>query len=119
MAVADNQRKSLSSNDDGVFGRHTLTLAANEFIRRFLQHVLPSGVHKVRYYGLWAPSHRRFLHQVQMLLAENQPQPTSQEPSIPPAKSSSSSLEGTLCPHCAKAKLVCIGRLARGARSPP
>ena len=27
-----------------------------EFLRRFLQHVLPRGFHKVRYYGLWHPS---------------------------------------------------------------
>ena len=29
----------------------TKTLPAAEFIRRFLQHVLPRGTHKVRYYG--------------------------------------------------------------------
>ena len=29
-----------------------------EFLRRFLQHVLPQGFHKVRYYGLWNPSKR-------------------------------------------------------------
>jgi hypothetical protein len=29
-----------------------------EFLRRFLQHVLPQGFHKVRYYGLWHPSKR-------------------------------------------------------------
>jgi hypothetical protein len=28
------------------------------FLRRFLQHVLPRGFHKVRYYGLWHPSKR-------------------------------------------------------------
>lgn len=97
----------------------TLTLAASEFIRRFLQHVLPTGVHKVRYYGLWAPSNRRLLRQVQMLLAMDEPGPTSREPDTPPLKPSSSSLEGTPCSHCAKGKLVYIGRLARGARSPP
>ena len=34
------------------------TLSAEEFIRRFLQHVLPCGFVKVRYYGLFSPSHR-------------------------------------------------------------
>jgi len=29
----------------------TMTLSAMEFIRRFLQHTLPSGLMKVRYYG--------------------------------------------------------------------
>jgi hypothetical protein len=30
----------------------TMTLDATEFIRRFLLHVLPSGFHRIRYYGL-------------------------------------------------------------------
>jgi len=35
----------------------TLTLTADEFIRRFLQHVLPHGFTKIRHYGLLAPRH--------------------------------------------------------------
>jgi hypothetical protein len=35
-----------------------LTLAADEFLRRFLQHVLPPGFVKVRHYGLLANRHR-------------------------------------------------------------
>jgi hypothetical protein len=37
------------------------TLSAEEFIRRFLQHVLPKGFVKVRYYGIFAPGRRRSL----------------------------------------------------------
>ena len=36
----------------------TERLPGVEFLRRFLQHVLPRGFHKVRYYGLWHPSKR-------------------------------------------------------------
>jgi hypothetical protein len=35
-----------------------MTLATDEFIRRFLMHVLPSGFHRIRYYGLLASSKR-------------------------------------------------------------
>ena len=36
-------------------GRYrTMTLAAHEFIRRFLIHVLPTGFHRIRHYGLLA-----------------------------------------------------------------
>ena len=35
-----------------------LTLAPDEFIRRFLIHVLPDGFHRIRHYGLFANSHR-------------------------------------------------------------
>jgi predicted RNA-binding Zn-ribbon protein involved in translation (DUF1610 family) len=36
----------------------TCTLSAKEFIRRFLQHVLPKGFVKVRYYGFFSPGQR-------------------------------------------------------------
>jgi Putative transposase/Transposase zinc-binding domain len=37
----------------------TMTLAADEFIRRFLLHVLPAGFHRIRYYGFLGARHRR------------------------------------------------------------
>jgi len=39
----------------------TLTLATDEFIRRFLIHVLPRGFHRIRHYGLFA-NHIRVKH---------------------------------------------------------
>lgn len=40
--------------------RHkTMTLAADEFMRRFLLHVLPGGFHRIRHYGLLANAERR------------------------------------------------------------
>jgi hypothetical protein len=36
----------------------TMTLEANEFIRRFLIHVLPDGFHRIRYYGFLGNRHR-------------------------------------------------------------
>jgi hypothetical protein len=40
--------------------RHkTLTLSAQEFLRRFVQHVLPKGLVKIRHYGLLANRHRK------------------------------------------------------------
>jgi hypothetical protein len=39
--------------------RGTMTLAAVEFVRRFLMHVLPAGFVRVRHYGLLANRHRQ------------------------------------------------------------
>ena len=42
-------------------GRHkskVMRLAAGEFMRRFLLHVLPDGFHRIRHYGLFANGHR-------------------------------------------------------------
>jgi hypothetical protein len=38
-----------------------MTLAIDEFIRRFLTHVLPGGFHRIRHYGLFALGHARVL----------------------------------------------------------
>ena len=35
-----------------------MTLAADEFIRRFMLHILPKGFHRIRYYGLFANTGR-------------------------------------------------------------
>jgi len=45
------------------------TLPVEAFIGRFLQHVLPKGFVKVRYYGLFSPANRQQLAQVRKLLA--------------------------------------------------
>ena len=43
---------------DGSARYKTMTLAPDEFIRRFLLHVLPKGFHRIRHYGLLAKANR-------------------------------------------------------------
>lgn len=49
-----------------------------EFLHRFLQHVLPRGFHKVRYYGLWHPTKRNQSHRAWVLLVLETPADTPQ-----------------------------------------
>ena len=42
----------------GPYRQKVMTLSADEFIRRFLLHVLPSGFHRIRHYGLFANAQR-------------------------------------------------------------
>jgi hypothetical protein len=44
---------------DGAERQQVMTLAVDEFIRRFLLHVLPRGFHRIRHYGLLAGSARK------------------------------------------------------------
>ena len=44
---------------DGPERQRVMTLPADEFIRRFLLHVLPRGFHRIRHYGLLAGSARK------------------------------------------------------------
>jgi hypothetical protein len=43
----------------GADRQQVMTIAANEFIRRFLLHTLPRGFHRIRHYGLLAGSARK------------------------------------------------------------
>jgi Putative transposase/Transposase zinc-binding domain len=100
----------------------TMTLPADEFIRRFLQHVLPQGFHKVRYYGLWSPVHRPLLHQLQLCLAGHEPSAPRESPDRerqPPTCEYSPLQAGQLCPHCGQGLLVVIRLLPRHQRGPP
>jgi hypothetical protein len=65
--------------------RHkTMTLAPDEFMRRFLLHVLPGGFHRIRHYGLLANAERgQNLAKARALLNALPPQPIIAE--TPPA----------------------------------
>ena len=54
--------------DRGADTWRTMRLPGVEFLGRFLQHVLPRGFHKVRYYGLWHHSKRDSASRAWLLL---------------------------------------------------
>src|SRR5271166_6255746 len=60
-APLDDKGVTFKWKDYRIEGRdrlRTMTLDAAEFIRRFLTHVLPSGLHRIRHYGLFAGAAR-------------------------------------------------------------
>jgi hypothetical protein len=97
--AADRQRKE--------------TVAGHEFIRRFLQHVLPAGFHKVRYYGLWHASRREPLRNLRNLLLLAQPASPSAEPAAPePDADPQAPPSPRRCPHCETGHLTLLRRLS-------
>jgi ssDNA-binding Zn-finger/Zn-ribbon topoisomerase 1 len=61
LIALDDKTVTFKWKDYRIEGRErykVMTLAINEFIRRFLIHVLPSGFHRIRYYGLLASTTR-------------------------------------------------------------
>src|SRR4030095_10046039 len=87
------------------------TISATEFIRRFLQHVLPPRFIKVRYYGLLSPSNRQLLQQARHLLAT----PTSQlKPALLQPREPRPLLS---CPYC-HGRLTKLSPLAPRSRAP-
>ena len=98
--------------------RHkTMTLSAHEFMRRFLQHVLPRGFHKVRYFGLWHPAQRRNAAWVRQMLQLQAPPKIDPplDPVAPPLEPSSADptplAEPLICPLCRQGRLIFIRTL--------
>ena len=90
-----------------------MTLPGKEFLRRYLQHVLPQGFHKVRYYGLLSPANRVILKRLQLLLAPRRkitPDDIKEVAGKPVNKH--------LCPCCSEGVMVVIDSLPRKSRSP-
>ena len=126
--VALSNRRLVKLDNDQVTFRYTqaqtglskfCTLPAEQFIHRFLQHVLPKGFVKVRYYGLFARCCGARLAALQHKL--RQAQPTS-DPS-PEAASPTPVRSGTppppfRCPRCGSG-MALAHTLPALARSPP
>ena len=71
---------------DGRARHKIMTLATNEFIRRFLIHVLPKGFHRIRHYGLFASSkHVENIRRARELLNVPVPQTEAREATHPDA----------------------------------
>ena len=84
-------------------------LTADEFMRRYLQHVLPAGLHRVRYFGWEHPASHRRRRKVETLLEV-----------VIVVRAPEVSIQWHLrCPHCEAFALVCIRSLARRPRAPP
>jgi hypothetical protein len=127
--LAITNHRILSIHDGNVTFRYssiadgsgkTMTLSATEFIRRFLQHMLPKGMHKVRYYGLWSVSNRQRLQDIQATLTA----PTDNWPDdagglAPEAILSPPHLRGKPCPFCSAGRLMFVRTVPPQGRAPP
>jgi hypothetical protein len=101
-----------------------LALSAEEFIRRFLRHVLPKSFVKVRSYGLWSARNQAKLEKARELLDPPKPissilgQPTPPPDSTPDSTVNTSSPQSEaaadqprLCPCCKTGHLVWVREL--------
>lgn len=99
-----------------------MTLAADEFIRRFLLHVLPSGFHRIRHYGLIANTGRKenLARVRELLLSKETAKPTDVASNEADPASISECPATYICPDCG-APMIIIETFARGQmpRAPP
>ena len=122
LVAADDRGVTFRWKDYREHGRtryKTMTVATEEFMRRFLLHVLPSGFHRIRHYGLLAnanrkhdiPSVRELLHQPLLTPTAEHGEGSADQRGVRPT---------FLCRHCGAPMLV-IETFARAQhiRGPP
>ena len=99
--------------------QRTMTLAAAEFIRRFLLHVLPDGFMRIRHYGYLANRHRRQkLTTCRRLLGVLEPAPAAAEdPQVKPIPDGGEPETAIRCPACQIGRLRVIETFERRSRS--
>ena len=122
VAIANSRLVSITDTDVAFrwkdYRHHdnskVMTLAADEFIRRFLLHTLPDGFHRIRHYGFLANGHRAAkLVLCRKLLA------------VPIAEPSAEQLQDTVPPHrparcpCCGGAMIVLGILLCPAPSRP
>lgn len=126
VAITNNRIAGL--DEAGVIIRHKerasgrwlqTRLSGHEFMRRFLQHVLPKGLHKIRYFGLWHPSQREQAARAGLLLRLDRPpaaggaasasEPRDDAMARLPASGAAEIVR--MCPCCKEGRLVEVGRL--------
>ena len=103
--------------------RRELTLPVEEFIRRFLLHVLPHRFVRIRYYGFYANRHReRQLERCRALLDAAPPAPALESDEREDWESVYQRVTGkdpTLCAECGHGHLRRVRKLPALARRPP
>ena len=111
----------LSADDEHVAFRHTdnetgevrtAAMTPGEFLRRYLQHTLPQGFHRVRYYGLWAPANRSVLRKLRLAMAATPRRSAPARRPKPPAGPKP-------CPACGATQWSVVGLLEPHGIVPP
>jgi hypothetical protein len=120
----DDQTVSIRYKERRTGRPRTCRLSGDEFMRRFLQHVLPRGFHKVRYFGLWHPAQRHNADRVRQMLQlqaspKLDPLPDFVVPRLVPSGAElEQSTDPRICLHC-QGRLIFIRMLSpRQAMAP-
>jgi hypothetical protein len=99
LLACDAASVAFRYKDYGLARQKVMRLATDEFIRRFLVHVLPTGFHRIRHYGLFATGARaQNIARARELLAA----PTAPEHGVPPSDSDPAEPPNLVrsCPCC-------------------
>ncbi len=105
---ANNGQIRFRYKDYQDHNRHkVMSLSSDEFIRRYLQHVLPKGLMRIRHYGFLSnPIRARRLAQIREILNQSQEE-------LELADKEEHTFIGYPCPVCHQGKCIIIGEIPK------
>jgi hypothetical protein len=90
----------------------SMTLPALEFIRRFMQHILPDNFYKIRYFGIMSAVHTQtLLEQCVALIEKIKPLPLLEGLSVMEAYREITGKDAFLCPECKIGRMMILQRI--------
>lgn len=114
--VAISNSRIVSSNDHKVTlrwkdyrkgpGNRLLTLKADEFIARFMRHILPCGFYKIRYFGILASANSNKRQRCMVHLDQPTHQPLLQGIPVKQVLLIVTGRDPDSCPKCKKGKMM-------------
>jgi hypothetical protein len=119
LQAFDHGQVTFGYRDNRTQQPRQVTLPAEQFIDRFLKHVLPQGFPKVRYYGLASATRHAARAQARTLLTPPMATRTDGPPvgsQAPPAKADS---PRPLCPSCRLGHLIFLQSIRPQRKFPP
>ena len=115
MVGVQDERVTFRYRDGTTKQMRTSTLSAFAFIGRFVQHVLPKGFVKIRYYGLFRLGNRRLLAQVRAKLVPPESAGLALAASAPAMPAPPAMLS---CPRCGQ-PMQLVQTIPCQSRAPP
>lgn len=125
ILAMDNTHVTFRWKDHRSDAWQTERIPGVQFLRRFLQHVLPRGFHRCRYYGLWHSSQRELSSRAWLLLILLTPTDENVPLTMPDLRSQPDQDEDRMhaddhdddrapcCPHCGSSRTMLLRELPR------
>lgn len=125
ILAMDNTHVTFRWKDHRSDAWQTERIPGVQFLRRFLQHVLPRGFHRCRYYGLWHSSQRDLSSRAWLLLILLTPTDENVPLTMPDLRSQPDQDEDRMhaddhdddrapcCPHCGSSRTMLLRELPR------
>ncbi len=93
-----------------------MTFKSDEFIRRFLLHVLPNRFMKIRYFGfMFHRERRKNIELIRQFIDPDGQYDEKTEETVQEIMLRLTDVDITLCPHCQKGHMIPVAHIAKVA----